>query len=64
MDKTINDKIVKAKREYWKEYRDKNRDKINSYHREWRDKNKDKVKEYNKNYWLKRVNNQDLSSAV
>ena len=25
------------------------------YHRQWRAKNKDKVKQYNKNYWIKKA---------
>lgn len=25
------------------------------YHREWRKKNKDKVAEYNRNYWMKKA---------
>lgn len=50
-----NDKIIQAKRDYYKEYRAKNKDKLNEYQREYRANNKDKVKEYNKNYWLKKA---------
>lgn len=47
--------IKKAQREYYKKYRDANKDKINEYQREYRAKNKDKVKQYNQTYWLKKA---------
>lgn len=53
MDK---DKIVQIKREYYKKYRDANKDKLNQYQREYRANNKDKVKQYNQNYWIKKAN--------
>lgn len=51
MDKEIQD----IKRDYYKKYRDKNKDKINDYQRNYRANNKDKVKQYNKTYWLKKA---------
>lgn len=51
MDKEIQE----IKRDYYKQYRDKNKDKINDYQRKYRANNKDKVKEYNKNYWFKKA---------
>lgn len=63
-DKTINEKVAEIKRDYYKQYRDANKDKLNQYQRDYRAKNKDKVKEYNKNYWLKKANNQELSSTI
>lgn len=62
MDKL--EQVKKIKREYYKDYRDKNKDKINAYQRQYRADNKDKVKEYNKNYWLKKANNQELKSTI
>lgn len=50
------EQIKKLKREYYKKYRDANKDKINAYQRQYRTDNKDKVKEYNKTYWLKKAN--------
>ena len=35
---------------YFKEYRKKNKDKMNSYRKKWASNNKDKIKKYNKNY--------------
>ena len=54
MDK--QDEIKKLKREYYKKYRDANKDKLNAYQRQYRADNKEKVKQYNKKYWLKKAN--------
>ena len=51
-----NKKILEVKREYYKKYRESNKDKINKYQREYRANNKDKVKQYNQNYWSKKAN--------
>lgn len=51
----MDNKIKEIKREYYKQYRENNKDKINEYQRQYRQKNKDKVKQYNKNYWLKKA---------
>ena len=53
MDNQEQIKVIK--REYYKKYRENNKDKINEYQRQYRANNKDKVKEYNKNYWLKKA---------
>lgn len=49
-------KVLEVKKEYFKQYRLKNKDKINEYQRKYRSVNKDKVKEYNKKYWIKKAN--------
>lgn len=46
---------VEAKRSYHREYRQKNREKINAKRREWRANNKDKVQQCNKRYWEKQA---------
>lgn len=51
----MDNEIQKIKREYYKQYRDKNKDRINDYQRNYRANNKDKVKQYNKNYWFKKA---------
>lgn len=43
------------KREYYKQYREKNKDRIKETYKKWRDNNKDKVKQYDKNYWNKKA---------
>lgn len=53
MDK---DKIIQVKRDYYKKYREDNKDRLNKYQREYRANNKDKVKQYNQNYWSKKAN--------
>lgn len=46
---------VEAKRSYHREYRRKNREKINAKRREWRANNRDKVQQCNKRYWEKQA---------
>jgi hypothetical protein len=50
------EQVKQIQRDYYKQYRDNNKDKINEYQREYRAKNKDRVKQYNKTYWLKKAN--------
>jgi len=54
MDK--QEQLKKVKRDYYKKYRDANKDKLNAYQRQYRADNKDKVKQYNHTYWLKKAN--------
>lgn len=42
-----------VRREYKRQYRRKNRERINRQQREWRANNSEKVKEYQKRYWEK-----------
>ena len=49
------EQIKKMQREYYKNYRLINKDKINEYQREYRAKNKEKVKQYTQTYWLKKA---------
>jgi len=42
------------RKSYLREYRKKNKEKINQYQREWRQENKEKVISYQKKYWNKR----------
>ena len=49
------EQVKQIQRDYYKQYRDNNKDKINEYQREYRAKNKDRVKQYNKTYWLKKA---------
>lgn len=54
MDK--QEQIKELKRDYYKKYRDANKDRLNAYQRKYRADNKDKVKQYNQTYWLKKAN--------
>ena len=51
----IQEQLKQTQREYNRQYRLNNKDKLNQYQREYRQKNKDKVKQYNKTYWLKKA---------
>lgn len=42
---------VEAKRYYYREYRRKNREKINAKRREWRANNRDKAQQCDERYW-------------
>lgn len=46
-----------ARRDYKRQYRTKNREKINRQQREWRAENPERVKEYQKRYWEKKAKN-------
>ena len=46
-----------VRREYKRQYRRKNRDRINRQQREWRENNSEKVKEYQNRYWEKKAKN-------
>lgn len=40
-----------AKRNYKREWRAKNRERINARQREWRKENRDRVRQYDEKYW-------------
>lgn len=46
---------VEARKAYQREYRRKNREKINAKRREWRANNKNRVRQCNERYWEKVV---------
>ena len=46
---------TELQREYYKQYREKNKEQIKKKYKEWRENNKEKVKEYNLNYWNKKA---------
>ena len=46
-----------ARRDYKRQYRVRNREKINRQQREWRADNPERVKEYQKRYWEKKAKN-------
>ena len=56
MDKELTLKKAKEiKAEYFKKYREENKDKLNEYQRQYRANHKEKVKQYNQTYWLKKA---------
>lgn len=44
-----------ARREYQREYKRRNAERINAYNRAWRKANPDKTRKYNANYWSKKA---------
>lgn len=46
---------AEARRNYQREYRRKNRDKINNQRKNWRAENRDKVRQYNWEYWERKA---------
>lgn len=53
----MSEQALEVRRNYKRQYRIRNQEKINSQQRMWRKKNPDKVKEYQKRYWEKRAKN-------
>lgn len=52
------------KREYYKLYRDNNKDKLNEYQREYRKQHKDKVQQYNQTYWINKLKKLDRVQEI
>lgn len=51
MATTMSAEAVEARRAYQKEYRRRNREKINNQRKNWRAENRDKVRECQERYW-------------
>ena len=51
----MNDKALQKRREYARQYRERNREKINAQNKEWRALHPDRVKEYGRRYWEKQA---------
>jgi len=55
MGVTMSAEAIEARRVYQREYRRKNREKINSQKKEWSVRNRDRVRQYNRKYWEHRA---------
>lgn len=53
--KELTIQAQEARRNYQREYRRRNRDKINSQRKNWRAENRDKVQQYNREYWERKA---------
>ena len=51
----MTDKAKAARREYQREYKRRNAERINAYNRAWRKANPEKARQYNQNYWTKKA---------
>lgn len=43
------------RREYFRQYQQENKEKLNEYQREWRAEHPEKVKAYQERYWMKKL---------
>lgn len=50
----MNSTAKEAKAQYAKEYRRKNRERLNEYRKQWAQDNPEKVKKYQETYWTKK----------
>ena len=55
MIRLITDEAKKKRAEYNREYRNRNRERINAKNREWHKANPEKNKSYIEKYWNKKV---------
>lgn len=51
----MNEKAKQARAVYMKEYRQKNRERLNEYKRNWCKMNPEKVKRIAERYWIKKA---------
>ena len=51
----MTEEAKKARREYYRKYRERNADKLNSYKRKWSAANPDKIAESQRRYWERKA---------
>ena len=51
----MDEEAKKARREYYREYREKNRERINENYRKWTRENPEKTKAIQARYWQKKA---------
>ena len=51
----MTDEAKKARLEYERQYRAKNREKLNQYRRDWNRRNPERLKTYKERYWDKKA---------
>lgn len=52
---SLSELAKEQKREYYRQYREKNRERYNQTARAWRINNKEKVKQYQADYWERKA---------
>lgn len=52
---SLKEAAATARKEYYREYRARNKDKFNEYSKQWRANHPDKVKQYTEKYWMKKA---------
>lgn len=58
MSLALSDSAKEARRNYEREYRKKNSEKLLEYHRNYEKNNPEKLKQYKINYWEKKASKQ------
>jgi FKBP-type peptidyl-prolyl cis-trans isomerase (trigger factor) len=53
--KNIEILAKELKKEYSRQWRQRNKMKVNTYYKEWRSQNGEKIKTYQQNYWNKKA---------
>ena len=53
MSYKMSKEAIEARRAYMRQYRDKNRERLNAYSNQWQKDHPDKVKEYKAKHWQK-----------
>lgn len=51
----LSEEAQAVKREYYREYRKKNRERLNEYLRQWRAAHSEKLRQYDQQYWERKV---------
>ena len=59
----VDERAKTQRREYMRQYREKNRERIREYQRQWAKDNPDKVKQHQENYWRNKAE-QEQSKGV
>ena len=55
MGAEMSEEAIETRRTYQREYRRKNREKINDQQKNWRARNRDKIQQYNRKYWERKA---------
>lgn len=63
---TITTRAQELRREYARQWRQKNRDKVKAYNEKWRKAHPEKAREYQRRYWEKQADKdlQTLASSI
>ena len=54
-DDILNEAAIEARKKYFREYRARNRDRLNARQRQWHKEHPEKTKKYLERYWLRKA---------
>ena len=55
----LSEEAKKKRKEYKRQWREKNKNHISEYAKQWREKNPDKIQEYEKRFWERKAMQDD-----